>query len=800
LTYYPGSPYGFAEGMARISWYGMSGTPNVMIDGVRNHVGGAPTGSMFATYHPSFLTRQATASPLEMQAGYSIIGDEVTISANITVDLPVTTSNNQVHFIIARDGLHGQSNMAQAMLTSEPFTLTQVGEGTSVERVFNIDPEWNDEDLRIIVLVQSQSSKEVLQATRAVPDYAGDITIDCEPDGVMAAWTLEDADGHQYTGEGDQTMFVFLTGDYTLTWSDQHLWDTPANSGQLQTLSEDGSLVFTGVYSNGPFDTLVSADMAAADPNNGAALVDFDNDGDLDIHVLNNGAADMLLANDGGNFSNVAAGLLADTGNTRQAAWADLNRDGNLDVYLAKANEANVLLMGDGTGGFTPGNAIGLDDAGDASGAQWVDFNLDGNLDMYLSAAGPANSLLSSFGDLGGGFFVFSPVSGLTDVAGNTNCSTWTDANLDGRLDLYVVNGFSANVLLENSPLGFNDVSGSSGLADVTNGTGAAWGDLDNDGDLDLYLANDGMADRLFVCTGNFLFNQVAGENLGDMGHGRGVVMADLNNDMYLDIYVVRHGETDLMLMNNGNMTFTKAPVGPAEASGPGNAVVCGDLDQDGALDLFITRDAASNVVLTNSIDAGNNWIDLRLTGAANQPDAIGARVVLTAGGVSQTRLVTPSSGYQSQSARYVHFGLGQAGQVDEVQIHWPDSTVQFLGALSVNQHLSIVQGQDPTSGVGDGDHLPSATVLGRAFPNPFNPSTTIEFALAQSGPTRLEVFDLNGRLVRTLINENREAGQHTATWQGRDRQNRPVASGAYFYRLTAADGAVQSGRMVLVK
>ena len=90
--------------------------------------------------------------------------------------------------------------------------------------------------------------------------------------------------------------------------------------------------------------------------------------------------------------------------------------------------------------------------------------------------------------------------------------------------------------------------------------------------------------------------------------------------------------------------------------------------------------------------------------------------------------------------------------------------------------------------------------LLGKAYPNPFNPATTIDFALAQDGPTRLEVFDLNGRLVRVLLNESLTAGHHDVTWTGLDQTGRPVASGAYFYRLTAPDGAVQAGRMVLVK
>jgi len=491
---------------------------------------------------------------------------------------------------------------------------------------------------------------------------------------------------------------------------------------------------------------------------------------------------------------------VADEGPGRGASWADFNRDGFQDVYLAKDGEANILLQGDGSGGFIPANAMGIDDANGASGATWVDFNQDGNLDLYITNQSATNVLLNSYGDLGGGFFVFTAAAGAPADPGNSTSASWTDGNLDGLLDLYIINSFTANVMLQNTPIGFDDITNSSGLGDQTNGATAAWGDLDNDGDFDLYLANDGMADRLFRCNGEFLYTQVLGDNVSDMGHGRGAVLVDLDNDMFLDIYVVRNGEPDLLLMNNGDFTFSRAPVGPPEADGPGNTLASGDIDGNGTEDLFITRTGASNVLLSNDLGRDNHWFELRLTGDPMQPDAIGARVVLSSGGVSQSRLITGGSGYQSMSSHRVHFGLADNSQVDQVEIHWPDGTVQTVGPFPADRHLHVTKGEDPASPVDNGDTLPRATTLDRAYPNPFNPSTTIRFTLAQDGPTSLEVFDLNGRLVRTLVRDNLAAGRHDAVWTGLDQAGRSVASGTYFYRLTAADGSVQSGRMVLVK
>ncbi|MFH1841724.1 MAG: FlgD immunoglobulin-like domain containing protein, partial [bacterium] len=84
-------------------------------------------------------------------------------------------------------------------------------------------------------------------------------------------------------------------------------------------------------------------------------------------------------------------------------------------------------------------------------------------------------------------------------------------------------------------------------------------------------------------------------------------------------------------------------------------------------------------------------------------------------------------------------------------------------------------------------------------FPNPFNPSTTIRFALPAAGPVRVTVYDLAGGRVRTLLRATRPAGDNTVVWNGRDDAGRPVASGAYYARLEFG-GTTQISKMVLLK
>ena len=92
-----------------------------------------------------------------------------------------------------------------------------------------------------------------------------------------------------------------------------------------------------------------------------------------------------------------------------------------------------------------------------------------------------------------------------------------------------------------------------------------------------------------------------------------------------------------------------------------------------------------------------------------------------------------------------------------------------------------------------------SGTALRPCFPNPFNPSTTIEFALGKSGPAKLGIYNLDGKLVRELVSANLEVGSHQYVWNGNDSNGGPVASGVYLYRLVTQDETLTK-RMMLLK
>jgi hypothetical protein len=95
---------------------------------------------------------------------------------------------------------------------------------------------------------------------------------------------------------------------------------------------------------------------------------------------------------------------------------------------------------------------------------------------------------------------------------------------------------------------------------------------------------------------------------------------------------------------------------------------------------------------------------------------------------------------------------------------------------------------------------LPSATRLLPAHPNPFNPSTAIPFALDSPGHVELELIDVQGRLIRRLVAGRLDAGSHEITWDGRDANGRPVASGQYFYTLIVGGAVIDKSRAVILK
>ncbi len=133
-------------------------------------------------------------------------------------------------------------------------------------------------------------------------------------------------------------------------------------------------------------------------------------------------------------------------------------------------------------------------------------------------------------------------------------------------------------------------------------------------------------------------------------------------------------------------------------------------------------------------------------------------------------------------------------GMAGDWTLHVADGVGSDTGTL-VSWGLNLLTADTPTAS----DDVPTVTRLAGNRPNPFNPRTTVSFDLAAAGRVTLDVFDLRGRLVRTLVDERLPAGRHDVLWDGRDAGGRETASGVYLCRLRAG-GADQMRKMTLVR
>jgi hypothetical protein len=126
-----------------------------------------------------------------------------------------------------------------------------------------------------------------------------------------------------------------------------------------------------------------------------------------------------------------------------------------------------------------------------------------------------------------------------------------------------------------------------------------------------------------------------------------------------------------------------------------GRAVVLVDLFNRGVLDVVIANQNQPALVYKNTVRPGNHWIAFKLVGTRSNRSAIGAEVLVAAGGTRQLKLVDGGSGFASQNDRRLHFGLGQTARVDSAVIRWPSGAMQTLAHPAVDE-LHVVTEPGP--------------------------------------------------------------------------------------------------------
>ncbi|MDZ4700958.1 MAG: VCBS repeat-containing protein, partial [Rhodothermales bacterium] len=316
------------------------------------------------------------------------------------------------------------------------------------------------------------------------------------------------------------------------------------------------------------------------------------------------------------------------------AAWIDFDRDGHLDLYLVQGGEpdpaqprgpGNRLYRNTGDGHFSDVTDVaGVGDTGYGMGAAVGDYDGDGDDDLYVTNAGP-NVLFRNEGDSR-----FTDVTAAAGVghAGWGASAAFVDIDADGRLDLYVVNYIhwspaqelecasgaagrdychpenyrapATDVLYRNLGDGrFTDVTAEAGIGAVAaNGLGVVVGDFNDDGRTDLYVANDGNPNQLWINQGDGRFVDLAvrsGAAVNRQGiaeAGMGVVAADIEGDGDLDLFITHlRNETNSLYRNDGGyFEDTSVASGLAAPSLPytGFGVALADFDRDGMLDAYV--------------------------------------------------------------------------------------------------------------------------------------------------------------------------------------------------------------------
>jgi enediyne biosynthesis protein E4 len=414
----------------------------------------------------------------------------------------------------------------------------------------------------------------------------------------------------------------------------------------------------------------------------GVTVGDYNNDGFPDMYVSNYGTNVLYKNNGNGSFTDVTnrakVGGKPTDFNTG-AAWLDYDNDGFLDLYVGKylnfdpnykyyyapdgfpgpmAYDAqpDILYHNNGDGTFDDvSKKMGITDFdGRAMGVGAADYDDDGFVDIYVANDHTMNYLWhnnggKSFTDMGTPSGTAFGQSGESAVSMSVD---FADFLHNGQMDMFISDDKYCR-LYENKGNGiFVDQSYPSGIA-MPAGQFVGWSssfiDYNNDGLVDLYKTNGalkhlyGQEDQLFENTGEGKFKDVStesGKYFMVKLVGRGACFGDYDNDGDIDGYVVNLNDRGAFLRNNkGNQ---------------------------------------------------NNWISLNLVGSTSNRDGIGVRIKVTSGNMVQTNQKKSTTGYLSQNDPRIHFGLAKNETIDKIEIKWPSGKIQVLDNIKANQILTV--------------------------------------------------------------------------------------------------------------
>ena len=401
----------------------------------------------------------------------------------------------------------------------------------------------------------------------------------------------------------------------------------------------------------------------------------------IEDHVFVAGQADRLLRNDGGHFTEVtAAAGIHDHGNGLSVVWWDYDGDGRLDLYVANdLHSPDHLYRNLGGGRFEDVTKAALPHTTFFSmGCDFGDLDNDGRLDLCVADMSSTSHYMGKL------------------LMGNMGTHRWFLENADPPQ-------YMRNATFFNTGTGrFLEGAYLSNLASTDWTWSLLLRDLDEDGRLDLFASNG-----IPVFTDD-----------PDAGRRFDALWKEGRKQQALEVYrnLRRMEEKNIARRNLGDQQF--ADVGAEwglDEQSVGQGAAFSDLDGDGDLDLIVNNLNQPVSVFENR-STGSHRVLVRLRGTKSNSAGIGSRISVTAGGVTQTRLLVPTRGYMSASDAVEHFGLGDATKIERLEVRWPTGAVQTFTDLAADQIYTI----------GEDAKAPPAATTGNVEPTSFQPDEAI--------------------------------------------------------------------------